>query len=391
MKLRTKKLIDKYLGYFLLRSITPISLLLGKILNREHEIKNVKKSITVIKVLGGGNLFAALAALRELKKKYPNKKLILIGSDSTLNFANLMGVFDEIIIIKTDTFLNITLTSIIALKKIFFTDAIIDLEVHSKLTSLFSLLSMAKNRIGFYSNHHPWQKGVLTHKINFDESHLLSQYYEEAVRFFGIKQFNYQEIYPYLMKKNNFTPHKKKSSLEALTIGPYCSELGTEREFSASEWVSILTDIKQLKIKDIFIVGSKSDVEKSNNLKKELNLWNPKINIKNYVGKLNLRESVQIILKSDIFFTIDSGLNHIVRQLNMNIYSYWGPTNPSTRLQNISALKEKIFYNRLKCSPCVHLTDFPPCKGNNICMKQHITKISLDDALSYSLKIRTKK
>lgn len=75
MKLKNKKFIDKYVGFTLLAIITPISLLLGFILKRDHNIKEVNHSITLIKILGGGSLFTALVPLIALKKNIQKNNL----------------------------------------------------------------------------------------------------------------------------------------------------------------------------------------------------------------------------------------------------------------------------------------------------------------------------
>ena len=71
----------------------------------------------------------------------------------------------------------------------------------------------------------------------------------------------------------------------------------------------------------------------------------------------------------------------------MSTNSYWGPTDPKTRLNLLENPNEFVFYSKIACSPCVHLIDIPPCNGNNICMKQHIKTISLKDAHSNSSQI----
>jgi hypothetical protein len=56
--------------------------------------------------------------------------------------------------------------------------------------------------------------------------------------------------------------------------------------------------------------------------------------------------------------------------MGIKTISFWGPTDPETLLKKYSFLKnEKIFYKKVYCSPCVHIVDEAPCKGNNICIE----------------------
>jgi hypothetical protein len=49
--------------------------------------------------------------------------------------------------------------------------------------------------------------------------------------------------------------------------------------------------------------------------------------------------------------------------------SYWGPTDPATRLKPSNVALDVIHYRRIACSPCVHIASDPPCYGNNVCMR----------------------
>ena len=48
------------------------------------------------------------------------------------------------------------------------------------------------------------------------------------------------------------------------------------------------------------------------------------------------------------------------------------PVNPWQMMRKESLIpeREKVIYNALHCSPCVHLSISPPCNGNNICIKE---------------------
>ena len=103
-----------------------------------------------------------------------------------------------------------------------------------------------------------------------------------------------------------------------------------------------------------------------------------KMNLKvyNFVGQLNLKESVNKIISSDLLITIDSGINNFTNLLEMPTVSYWGPTSPDEQLVFFPSNHNKIIYSNVKCSPCVHKTLTTPCKGNNLCMKIHFNSIN---------------
>ena len=88
----------------------------------------------------------------------------------------------------------------------------------------------------------------------------------------------------------------------------------------------------------------------------------------NECGAHALSGTIRRIGQSQRFLGIDSGLLHLARLLGKNTVSFWGPTDPGTRLMPRNRGEDLIFYNKVSCSPCVHFADMPPCQGKNLCI-----------------------
>ena len=80
-------------------------------------------------------------------------------------------------------------------------------------------------------------------------------------------------------------------------------------------------------------------------------------------------QSVGTIAESYEFWGIDSGLLHLARIAGLRCVSFWGPTDPATRLRDTWGIEESIHYRKIACSPCVHTTQEPPCRGDNRCIQ----------------------
>ena len=93
------------------------------------------------------------------------------------------------------------------------------------------------------------------------------------------------------------------------------------------------------------------------------------VEIHNQAGRTSLKESVRIIAAVDEVLCIDSALLHFSRLLRRRTVSWWGPTDPSTLIRPNACGLDEVHYVKLPCSPCVHLSHQPPCKGQNICMR----------------------
>lgn len=367
--------LDWWVGSILIVLLRPASILLGTILKRNHDF-DIKKQLVILKIKGGGSLLLALPALLSLRKKYPNKKFTLITSLEVKPFAELMGVFDEIVLVDINNFFSFFFSSIQAVQKSWRADGLINFEIHSKLATVFSSLSCARNRFGFYHETNSWQRDVITHLFFYNITSPVYVNYNQVAIALGAEILPYKEVSDFFVHYNKLNAAKNIMNTNQILLAPFCSDLGKEREFFPDHWVEIfkskLTDVTS----EIVILGGKNDIERAAVVEAILKNSFPQMAISNQVGKTTLLESAEKIKAAQAFFTIDSGLNHIARLIGgrVNITSYWGPTDPTTRLAPFPNLNETVIYKKLFCSPCVHVVAKTPCKGNNICMKQYITE-----------------
>ena len=149
--------IDCYIGGLLHLLLKPMVILLGILLRRDHDLRKCK-TVTILKLLGGGSLAIAYPSILALKRSGQITRLQAVTSSRTRSFAELLGVFDEVIVIRDESIATLLTDSIRTLWRLFRCEAIVDLEVHSRLTTVFCLLSCARNRIGFYTLNSFWRR-----------------------------------------------------------------------------------------------------------------------------------------------------------------------------------------------------------------------------------------
>lgn len=71
-------------------------------MGRDHDLANCRE-IAIIKILGGGSLVIAYPALLALKQLTHVRKLTLVTTPAVKPFGELLGIFDEIIVIREDS------------------------------------------------------------------------------------------------------------------------------------------------------------------------------------------------------------------------------------------------------------------------------------------------
>jgi ADP-heptose:LPS heptosyltransferase len=120
---------------------------------------------------------------------------------------------------------------------------------------------------------------------------------------------------------------------------------------------------------EIRLMGARGDQAALDQLSDVIRMAFPGVVTANYAGKTSLAESVRGLSEVDELICIDSALLHYARLLGIPTISFWGPTDPASRLRAADVNHDEIHYHKLPCSPCVHVAQEPPCRGDNLCMR----------------------
>ena len=119
----------------------------------------------------------------------------------------------------------------------------------------------------------------------------------------------------------------------------------------------------------VILLGGKEDNENA----KQIASVDP-IKIYNACGKFNLNESADLVRKSKLIITHDTGLMHIAAAFKKKIISVWGNTVPEfgmypyygkAQIQN-----SRFEINELRCRPCSKIGYAKCPRGHFKCMKQ---------------------
>jgi ADP-heptose:LPS heptosyltransferase len=378
MKLETKLFLDYYAGGLLHVILKPLVWLAGKIMHRDHDLGKVRE-IAVLKLLGGGSLVIAYPALLGLREAMPDCKLKLIATRGTQIYANELGIFDEILVMDDSAPLRILSSGLRAARRLFACDCIIDLEVHSRLSTVFTLLTCARNRMGFYTESGLWRRYIYTHLLYFNNHAGVFYFYDQIPAIFGGACRTLAETRDLFRKRHGLGSGSRAPRIAHVALAPCCSGLGRSRMLGVEEWAVILLEKRKTWQENCnihILGGGGEDVAFCETLRGVLEKCFPNgsgIFIHNAAGRFAMHETLACLERADVLYSIDSGLLHLARLLGLATESYWGPTAPLTRLKEIDPQRDIIHYAALPCSPCVHMTDRSPCHGNNLCMQMHTT------------------
>lgn len=379
MKFKNKILFDRIVGYPVSFVLNFVSMAVGFILRRDHSIKNLNnKKIAIFKLVGIGSIIEYSPMLKILKNTYPTVKIYFVTSKSN---SELMSFFNEYtednLFIEDNSLSKLLITSIkiiirLQREKI---DTFINLEVYSSLASLFSLMSLARNRIAFYRKSLLFRKKLDTHLIFFNTQKNIREIYSKTIEVLGCKtdlRDEFPDIAVAITKEDcDFADKflKENNIVKFIIMNTNASDLMPERRLPALYWIKLINILTNKTNYKILLSGSKSEFL---SIEEEIfsRLDNDsKKKVYNIAGKVNLKLFMAFLKKCELFITNDSGPYHLASAIEIPIISLWGPGDSNHYAINRNNKNIIIENKSIYCKPCLYNTDIPPCKGDNVCMK----------------------
>jgi ADP-heptose:LPS heptosyltransferase len=364
MSLRSLYVVDRYLGVALIIFFNVCAHTLGMILKRDHSLP-VKGDILVIKMLGGGSLVMAIQALLGIRRAYPNVKMRLFTTSNVKPFAETFGIFDEIVAVESKSVATLAVGALRCIAVCFGNDTVIDLEVYSYLSTVLSLLTCARNRIGFFFEELGFRERLHTHRIFFQPGSPLYRHYDRMATLIGAEIASTADCRAQVKKTLGIT----EVAGPRVAVGCGCSDLAHERKLGPDQWAQYVFAQSDIRGREAIFLGAQSDYDEAEKVKAAAakhNAWNGKLD--NRCGALALSASLRTLASCEEFWGIDSSLLHYARLFGLRCKSFFGPTHPM-RLRPVEGLAEQVYYRNTICSPCIHLTLVPPCHSNNVCMQ----------------------
>jgi len=369
--LRYKQQLDKYLGNFLIVFNLIAAKTLGFLFRRNHSLQPAPRTILFIKIMGIGSVLMAADAVLAIKEKYPDARLVLLANRSVIQGIQPTGLFDEYREFNDSSLLDVISSTLKHLFSAWRNKGlwVCNLEVYSKLTTLFSLWTCARNRFDFFFNEVSFRKNLNTHAVYFNQFALAHENYDRMAEALGAEVQRYFEFnkFPGAQRSNS---HKKY-----ILISNTCSELAPERLYPDDFLVELCTQLFVKYNHPIFLTGTKGDKNYYETILQKISLKDARI--RNMAGSYSIEEFISLLYNDcGLLITVDSAPLHYAYRLGVPTVSLWGPTNPATRMKE-SALFKAVYLS-VHCSPCTHHTSVLPCGGDNFCMKNMHTAMVME-------------
>lgn len=361
MKTKHQIAIDNYV-------IKPIAFLMnflvrivGKILRIDHNLDKDFQRIAICKFKGMGSIIQATPMIEALRTQFPNAEIIFVSTQSNRSVLKKIKHIDTVICLDDKNVIQLIGTCFSSLFQLIKKrpDVYIDLEIYSNFSTLFTLFTLSKNRIGFYLRSSSFNMGIYTHMMFFNNNVPISEVYLQISRLFGVNHTK-NELYPlheYVAEFENVP------SGEYIVINPNASDLRLERRWGAKRFQSLIEKLLEFyPEKEIIVIGSKD--ERPYSLKVTDGIQNKRL--KNWAGKTSIDGLIDLIHKATLVITNDTGPMHIAFACKTPTVCLFGPCSPD---QYGVSEYTTVIYKNVVCSPCVHDFNVSPCNGDNVCMK----------------------
>ena len=369
--------------------------------------KKIKK-ILLIGISEMGSIVLAYTAIKYLKERY-NPEFYFFTFKENINAVKLLTLIPEknFITLRKDNlfvFIRDFINAIIHLKKLKI-DAVIDMELFSRVSAIISYISGARIRVGFHNfyNEGLYRGNLQTHNVMYNpykhisinflalaraleksETPLLKENLKITPQLppFKISPEAYKRIVEKIINKNkNFS----KKSLKII-LNPNASKMLPIRRWPIENYIALGKKLlKKFKNAYIIITGAKDEIADGRLLEEGIN----NKRCINLAGETEFDELMALYKLCDILITNDSGPAHFASLTPIKIFVFFGPETPVlyAPLKNAT-----IFYSNLHCSPCVSAFNHrkTPCK-EPLCLKSITVEQVFNEVLKYVRKHLWKK
>lgn len=372
---RTKLALDHTIGVAAALVFKAVARILAVFLRRDHGVPSAPKVVAVSKLVGLGSVVYSGVLCRGLKQKWPDAHLVYVTGRDCAELARRMPSVTEVLVLDDRSLVTLAASGAALVWRLWRLrpSLYFDLEVYSSFAAILASLSLATNRYGFYRRSAGFKRNLHTHVVFFNTRSHISDVYGQMLSCveggerpglqgtLAVRAADREEA------RTVLEPHGWHGQTVVL-LNPNASDLMLERRWPTAQWVRLITEAVQAHPDCLWaLVGSKSEQSYVASIVSELPA-DTAARVVNLAGVVSLGGFIGLLDSCGLLITSDSGPLHLAVALGRPTVSLWGPGAPEHYMP-VDGTHE-VVYSKTYCSPCLYHADFPPCDGDNICMKQ---------------------
>ncbi len=336
--------------------------------------------VLVTKFFGLGSILLATPFLEQLRNRFPFAQITFLSFDSNKELLERLPLNLNVRTISTNTiqgFLVDTLRVIRDLRRQGI-DTTFDLEFFSKFSTLISVFSGARTRIG-YDLPTKWRRSNITHSIPLERSLHVTRVFLQQLRIFGVEaeprvlQLAATENERRAMREKL---HLRDGNTEVITINMNAGSTSLERRWMPERFIEVVKKLlEQNRSRHFFFIGNADERGYIGNALAAHPEFSDRAT--NCAGQLTLGELLALFKRSSFVLTNDSGPMHLAAATGAKVVALFGPESPDF-YGPIGDVR--VIYKGIECSPCLNIYNAKlfVCPYQARCMKE----ISVDEVVS---------
>lgn len=340
LRLRLMKILDATIGFWLCW-----------ILGYCHYLRNhgsaippnsTPKSILVIRPGGMGDMILLLPILKYLTGRFPSAQLDIVCEKRNIDILRLAGFEKNAIAYDTG------ILRVLSMLRSRHYDVAIDTEQFHNSSAIIAFLSRAAVRIGFKIN--PHRNLLYTHLVNYDLDGYEGTQFARLLSPLGAGNFSYNLEGCLSTGETAITSGQKKpddptKEDRLVTIHP--GSTSVYKQWNVAKFAKLAHSLATERNLKVTLIGGSSDIDQANEIVRETGGSGK---VASSAGQLTLHETAEIIRKSGLFISGDSGLAHLAIAVGTPTVVIFGPTDPGK--WGLINSRHGIVRKSLACSPC---------------------------------------
>ncbi len=372
--LTQKRRLDTTIGWPVCVILNLFARLLGAILRRDHSLTAPPRRTLVIKLIGLGSITHATLLLRALKEKWPHTRLSFLCFPEVAPLVERLPLVDEMVVLDDSSYwrLLVTVLAFVLRQWRRRPDLVIDLEVHSKFSTILATLTCARDRAGFYVDTSRFRHGLYTHLLYYQRLRHVQEAYRQLGRALGLDPDVGQPVRPNIAAAEQEAVRKLVAPREGwsrrlLVVNVNAGELCLERRWEPAKFARVMAEFAGREDLLIVMIGSPAEAEYTESVR-QLVPGELRDRILNTAGQISFGEFLALLEQADVLLTNDTGPLHLAAALGVPTVSLWGPGLPDTYRPLHG--EHRVVWKSVYCSPCLFWVSEPVCGGDNVCMKR---------------------
>ena len=302
------------------------------------------QKVCIINCASIGDTLLTTPLYRAIKKYYPQCKIVSVLSYAGYEMLEGNPYIDVMKRYKKGDFFG----SIV--KAMWQADAAFILDGHYR-SALMAFLALVRKRVG------PGRDFINVHTSGQELDLFEAQRYMNVLKCVGIEDDDLTLMRPLPTAEEKKSVARmiedlRRQAKKIVTISPY--SLSALKDWEPEKYNQVIDKLHANDCEAI-IIGGKNDMSKS---EKDFS------NAVNLVGKINLRESSEVIARADLHLCGCTSMLHVASAVGTPSVAIYGPTSP---IQWAPRQNCTVITHNLPCSPC-YKKDVYVC-DNNKCIK----------------------